>query len=186
MPNAYSAFDPYEDRTARDIRNRLSTAFIRAIETGDVRRLESDASVICPPDSERAFCSFADEQLDRYRRAIEMIRAERITDPLHRAVLLWNAGLFFEVHEILETVWNDAQRWRKEALRGLIQAAGVYVHWQRGAGQAAEKLAARAAAHLSTHREDLPELANIEALLEALTDPERPAPALEFIARRVE
>ena len=29
-------FDPYEDRVARDIRNRLSTKFVRALEAAGV------------------------------------------------------------------------------------------------------------------------------------------------------
>jgi hypothetical protein len=182
-PPKVETFDPYESRTARDIRNHLSGAFVRAVEAGDFRLLESAAQRICPSDAPRVYCDFVAGRMSRYRRAFDRIQTERVADPLHRAVLLWNEGLFFEVHEILESVWNASQRWRKEALRGWIQAAGVYIHRQRGADRAAKKLAVRAAAHLAANRRDLAEIGNLEELIEALSDPERPAPALEFMGR---
>ncbi len=185
LPNGSSIFDPYEDRTARNIRNRLSVAFVLAVQDSDFEGLLSSVQRICPPETGPVYCAFVNDRMNRYRRALETIRAQQAAAPIHQAVVLWNEGLFFEVHEILESVWNDSQRWRKEALRGLIQAAGVYVHRQRGADRAAERLADRAVAHLAAHRENLPEISNIEDLIEALTDPARPAPVLEFVGRMV-
>ena len=175
-----STFDPYESRPARQLRNRLSTVFVRAVETGEFAGLEKEAERICPADADPAGRAFACERMERYRRAFDRIRAEGTADPVQRAVLLWNEGLFFEVHEILERVWNDEQRWRKEALRGLIQAAGVFVHRERGAGEAAANLAARAASHLRRHRRKLDEIGNVEELVEALEDPGKPAPVLRI------
>jgi hypothetical protein len=173
-----STFDPYESRPARQIRNRLSTAFVRALETGEFADLQKEAERICPTDADPAGRAFACERMARYRRAFDRIRADGVADPVRRAVCLWNEGLYFEVHEILESVWNDDQRWRKEALRGLIQAAGVFVHRERGAGRAAAKLAARAASHLRRHRRDLAEIDNIEELIEVMENPDRAAPEL--------
>jgi len=185
MPAASANFDPYEDRTARDVRNRLSVAFVHAVQSGDLEGLLSAAGRICPPETGRVYCAFVNDRMNRYRRAFETIRARQAAAPIHQAVVLWNERLFFEVHEILESVWNDSQRWRKEALRGLIQAAGVYVHRQRGADRASERLADRAAAHLRAHRKDLPEIANVQELIEALVDPNRPAPVLAFMGRTI-
>ncbi|MCF8078018.1 MAG: DUF309 domain-containing protein [Desulfobacterales bacterium] len=180
MPTASFAFDPYEDRTALDIRNRLSVAFVRAIQNGDFEGLLSSVELICPPETGRVYCAFVNDRMNRYRRVLDTIRAQRVTDPIHQAVLLWNQALFFEVHEILESVWNDEQRWRKEALRGLIQAAGVYVHRQRGADRAADRLALRAVRHLKRRRKDLAEIENVEELIEALENSAIPAPVLRF------
>ncbi|MCF8052029.1 MAG: DUF309 domain-containing protein [Desulfobacterales bacterium] len=185
MPAASAIFDPYEDRTARDVRNRLSVAFVKAVRCGAFEGLLSAVERICPPGTGRVYCAFANNRMNQYRHAFETIRAAGTADPIFQAVVLWNEGLFFEVHEILESIWNDAQQWRKEALRGWIQAAGVYVHRQRGANRAAETLAARAAAHLKAHRRELSEIGNIEELVEALTDPDRPAPVLEFMGPMV-
>lgn len=183
LPNGSAIFDPYEDRTARDIRNRLSVAFVHAVQSGDLEGLLSAAERICPPEAGRVYCAFANHRMNQYRHAFETIQAGGIADPIPQAVLLWNEGLFFEVHEILESVWNDEQRWRKDVLRGWIQAAGVYIHRQRGAARAGATLAARAAAHLTAHRKSLPEISNIEELIEALADPNRPAPVLRFMGR---
>jgi hypothetical protein len=183
MPAASAIFDPYEDRTARDIRNRLSVAFVKAVRSGDLGELLSAAERICPPETGRVYCAFANDRMNQYRHAFETIQAAGTADPIFQAVVLWNEGLFFEVHEILESIWNDSQRWRKDALRGWIQAAGVYIHRQRKANRAADRLAARAAAHLKAHRRELSEIANIEELVEALSDPDRPAPVLGFMGR---
>ncbi|MGD8367249.1 MAG: DUF309 domain-containing protein [Desulfobacterales bacterium] len=173
-------FDPYESRLARQIRNRLSTAFVRAVETGEFAELEKEAEYVCPTGSDPAARDFACNRMERYRHAFDRIRAEGIADPIRRAAYLWNEGLFFEVHEILERIWNDEQRWRKEALRGLIQAAGVFVHRERGAHQAAKRLASRAASHLRRHRRNLAEIDNIEELIEALEDPGKAVPELRL------
>jgi hypothetical protein len=179
-PPELPAFDPYGSRTDRDVRNRLSTGFIRSIETGDLTGLAASAEAFCPPDAGPGCRAYVTERMDRYRRAFARIRGKTVRDPIHRALVLWNEGLFFEVHEILETVWNGRERQRKEALRGLIQAAGAFVHRQRGAARAAEKLARRGAGHLREHRQELEEIENIEELIEALEDPGRPAPALQL------
>jgi hypothetical protein len=175
-----SKFDPYESRPAREIRNQLSTAFVRALETAEFGNLEKEANRICPADTDPAGLDFACERIRRYRHVFDRIRTDGIVDPIRRAVYLWNEGLYFEVHEILETVWNGKERWRKEGLRGLIQAAGVFVHRERGAARAAEKLARRAAGHLREHRQELEEIENLEELIEALGDPGRPVPVLRF------
>ena len=45
----------------------------------------------------------------------------------------FNAGQYFEAHEVLEPLWL-AVRGRAEArfYQGLIQLAGAFVHWQKG------------------------------------------------------
>lgn len=45
----------------------------------------------------------------------------------------FNAGRYFEAHEVLEPLWL-AVRARAEArfYQGLIQLAGAFVHWQKG------------------------------------------------------
>ena len=180
FPPHVPTFDPYGSRTAREVRNRLSTGFIRSIEADDISGLADAAQRLCPPDADPGCRAYVAERMDRYRRAFAHILGENVREPIHRAVVLWNEGLFFEVHEILETIWNGKERWRKEALRGLIQAAGVFVHRERGMDRAAEKLAARAAAHLQRHCRQLAEIANIDEVIDALEDPARAAPVLRY------
>jgi predicted metal-dependent hydrolase len=58
-----------------------------------------------------------------------------------RAADLWNAGRYFDVHEILEIPWaackherktEPAKDPRRNAYHGLILLAAAVLHWERG------------------------------------------------------
>ncbi len=49
-----------------------------------------------------------------------------------RGVLVFNAGLFFEYHELLEDHWRAEIGDRKRFLQGLIQVAVGLHHWENG------------------------------------------------------
>jgi predicted metal-dependent hydrolase len=83
---------------------------------------------------------------------------------------LWNAGLYFELHELLETIWLDAPEPERSALKGWIQAAGACVHYQRGKPDAALGLAARARTYLRAGSTALAFIANLEEFIDALED----------------
>lgn len=51
---------------------------------------------------------------------------------LDQAAALFAAGLYFEVHEILEPRWMRAEGAKREALQGLIQVAVGYQHLANG------------------------------------------------------
>ena len=58
-------------------------------------------------------------------------------DPEHRrrfdrAVVLFNAGAYFEAHEDWETTWHEAVGEERRWLQGLIQLAAAFVHYDRG------------------------------------------------------
>ena len=55
-----------------------------------------------------------------------------MVDPRYQAIYLWNLELFFEMHELLETIWLKTPEPERSALKGLIRAAGVYYHFKRG------------------------------------------------------
>ena len=72
---------------------------------------------------------------ERARRAARALadRALDASDPpleiaLAQAGVLFAAGLYFEVHEILEPHWMRAEGVERETLQGLIQAAVGYQH----------------------------------------------------------
>ncbi len=77
------------------------------------------------------------------QQALEIIRGG-ITDPIQQAVVLWNLGLFFEVHEVLEHVWYTAEGKMKATLQALIRAAGVYIKREYGFNDSADRIAAKA------------------------------------------
>jgi hypothetical protein len=64
-------------------------------------------------------------------------RAARWTAPAKRlaaagAVALYNAGRFWEAHEVLETVWRATTGRERECWQGLILAAAAMLHRERG------------------------------------------------------
>lgn len=65
-------------------------------------------------------------------------------DPVARAVVraasLWREGLFFEVHEILEAVWQRERGDRRQGLQGVIQIAVAWHHLAHGNPRGARRL----------------------------------------------
>ncbi|MGH7304735.1 MAG: DUF309 domain-containing protein, partial [Candidatus Rokuibacteriota bacterium] len=53
-------------------------------------------------------------------------------DLLDAAAMLFDAHLYFEVHELLEPSWRDAEGAEREALQGVIQIAVGYQHLANG------------------------------------------------------
>jgi hypothetical protein len=49
-----------------------------------------------------------------------------------RGIELFNAGQYFECHEVLEELWLAAQGAEREFLHAVIQAAVALHHYQRG------------------------------------------------------
>ena len=49
-----------------------------------------------------------------------------------RAVVLFNAGAFYEAHEDWEALWLEAEGAHRLWLQGLIQYAAAFVHFSRG------------------------------------------------------
>ena len=74
----------------------------------------------------------------RARRASEALADAPLARPadtgaaLAAAARLFDAGLFFEVHELLEPHWLVAERDTREALQGLIQIAVGWQHLANG------------------------------------------------------
>lgn len=138
-------FDPFRDRQARLIRNTLSSAFIvslrdqnpAAVVTAGNHLLEQEIAV------EKRF--YILDRLSRYKKCMAAIEHQGIKGILPQSFVLWDAELFFEVHEMLEGLWMQAQGREKAALQGLIRAAGVYILMAGGSRQGVEKMAAKAA-----------------------------------------
>lgn len=74
-------------------------------------------------------------------------------DAVERAVVqaaaLWNEGLFFEVHEVLEAVWQRETGDRRQALQGLIQIAVAWHHLAHGNPRGARTLMREGRARLA-------------------------------------
>jgi hypothetical protein len=80
--------------------------------------------------------AYARDRARRFAAALGWLRAEDgLGDVLRAARAAWDAGLFFEVHELLEPEWLRASGPRKTALQGLI-LAGAGLHHLVGANRA--------------------------------------------------
>ena len=66
------------------------------------------------------------------------------------AATLWNEGLFFEVHEVLEAVWKTAAGTERQALQGVIQVAVAYHHLAHGNRRGARSLLAEGRSRLAS------------------------------------
>ena len=86
-----------------------------------------------------AWAAHARELAQRCRRAVEALGG-RALDPrepslrtaLAQAAVLFDAGLYFEVHELLEPYWLRASGIERETVQGLIQIAVGFQHLANG------------------------------------------------------
>ena len=82
----------------------------------------------------RSELSSAISRVDAYCRALETfrrrpIRSEGVLErAMKEAACLFNEGLFFEVHEVLEAVWLKEEGQVRLLLQGLIQIAAGFHH----------------------------------------------------------
>ncbi len=65
----------------------------------------------------------------------EAEREARIHRALREGLDLYNAGRFFEAHEVLEDVWLVEEGEDKPFLQGLIKIAAAFVHFKKGTYQ---------------------------------------------------
>src|SRR5262249_11990728 len=95
-------------------------------------------------------------------------------DPVGRAIVhataLWNEGLFFEVHEVLEAVWQRESGDRRQALQGVIQIAVAWHHLAHGNPRGARTLLREGRARLAASPPETLPLLDCDALV-AETEP---------------
>lgn len=160
-------FHPFEDRLSRDIRNELSEGLSTAVSTGDTGDLRRTIERFRAQQLASFYLEYIDEREKKYQKALADI-GNTVKDPIAQAVILWNLGLFFEVHEVLEHIWYAATGSEKATLQALIRAAGVYIKLEHGYDAAATKIGAKAVAVLEDNRELLRPYFEPEQLLTPL------------------
>lgn len=114
------------------------------------------------------YADYIENRLERYEQVFEKIISNGIDDAKIQMLVFWNQGLFFEVHDHLERLWQQNTGDERQAIKGLIQAAGVYVHLQFNRRQAAEKLAAKAMNRILKFAECLSFIDNLNLLVNKL------------------
>ena len=163
-------FDPFRDRLSRDIRNDLSESLLTCLRDGLSTAARAVAERYLASPIEPCHRAYINDRLERYERFLALVRGE--SDPLRQGFVLWELGLYFEVHEILEQAWLRAEGTEKELLQALIRAAGVRIKRECGFEAAAAKMAAKALPVLTAHRQRLAAYIDPDPLLSLL----EPAP----------
>ena len=123
-------------------RNRLAELIIEAVHDAAARAelstlatsLTSAATWITSDDPRHAHLAHR-----RARAAAHALEREPLWprdlglgDVLRAAAVLFDAGLHFEVHDLLEPHWGTADGPARQALQGLIQVAVGYQHHANG------------------------------------------------------
>ncbi len=170
-------FNPFIDRLSRDIRNELSEGLAAAVETGNGDLLAKTVAKYRQQPLADYYRTYLEDRYSRYGKALAVISPD-ITDPIHRGLGLWDLGLYFEVHEVLEHAWYTAEGAMKLTLQALIRAAGVYIKREYGFYDSAARIAEKAVPVLEANRELLAKYFNPDRLISVLTVAEIPAPRL--------
>jgi hypothetical protein len=144
------------------LRNRLADVILAAVHDprarATLRALADDAAALErwlePP--ERAHAPLLRQRARAASEALGAVHgvppAPALEDVLVVAAALFDAGLGYEVHEMLEPHWRRAEGEEREALQGLIQIAVGYQHLANGNRAGARALLAEGAGRLDDRR----------------------------------
>lgn len=171
-------FDPFNNRLARDIRNSLAEKFVDALLQVDKSGYQRTAEQWLAKNLDDEYTGYIQDRLKRFDGIFNQIKKIRLKDPKLQALIIWNHGLFFEVHEHLERIWQKTTGDEYQALKGLIQAAGVYIHLKFGHRAAAEKLAVKSLGRIQKYADCLTFIANLNMLLDKLNNLDSAPPQL--------
>ncbi|MBI9090666.1 MAG: DUF309 domain-containing protein [Desulfobacterium sp.] len=148
-----------------------------SIQRGNIDPSQAVAEQLRPDHGEPVIEQYIDDRITRYQAVIAQIRSATlpVDDTYAVALLLWDQGLFFEVHEWVEAKWLYSSGPGKLVLQALIRAAGTYVHLEAGCPEKAKKMVAKALPPLIQHKALVPGFFNVDVLIASL-DPLNPVP----------
>jgi len=157
-------FNPFEDRTDRDVRNLLGSAFICALHKGDrapVAQAVSDLGRKKLPDRAQSYIT---ARYARYTAVLSQMSSNPLlgADLYATAGLLWDESLFFECHEWLEQNYRTLQGQEKKVLQAMIRTAGTFELLTYNRKKAAVSVAGKALSVLEPHSLQVPESFNIQ------------------------
>lgn len=178
QPAPPPGFDPFKIREDRQIRNRLSSALIFSIQQGNpvYQDVADRLSARHPAIRCRQYLR---DRTSRYDRVWESLIQKGFHDIPSQFRWVWNLGLFFECHELLEKEWRTVPHNQRQALKGLIQAAGAYEHMAYGRLGSAERLAGKALDTIAEVIELLTPFVEPRTLLNALITLNQGPPRIE-------
>jgi hypothetical protein len=140
------------------LRNRLAATILEAVDDAQARR--ALATLATAPDTwlgpeERQWAALVSARARRASEALATLppsTARGLDATLNAAARLYEAGLHFEVHELLEPHWMAASGETREALQGVIQASVGWQHLANDNLAGARSLLTEGAARLRGQR----------------------------------
>ena len=181
---AAGKFDPFSDRLSRDIRNTLSEAFIDALSRMEPSAYRDEAGIWRAKNPSEIYLEYIQNRLQSYDQVFKQIKVNQLVDPLLRSLVIWNNGLFFEFHDHLEGIWIQATGDKKQALKGLIKAAGAYIHNEYGRQEAVKSISVKSHNLIRQYSHGLTFITNLDVLIQKLIALDPIPPRLENPALR--
>lgn len=117
------------------------------------------------PNLEPGYAQYVKTRMARYEEAYAIIEQKKSKEVLQQAAILWDLELYFEMHELLEPEWKEAEGGRRRVLQGLIRAAGMKIHAENNNAEAVVKMGAKALADLVKYGGELTGFVKLEAIL---------------------
>ncbi len=158
-------FDPFMNRRARDIRNDLSHAFLRALAETNTAIFQRCGAEYLQQQLAPVFTNYVKVRLAKFTQAYASIAQFSSPGILQQAAIFWDLELYYEMHELLEHEWKEAEGSRRRALQGLIRAAGMKIHAENRNVKTAAKMGLKALADLEDHGGRLEGFTRLEAVL---------------------
>ena len=163
-------FDPFNNRLARDIRNILSKSFLESLREKDASIFHKKAAEYLKQDLEQVYQVYVKTRLVKFDDVFVVIEHGQIHDGLKQAGILWEHGLFYEMHELLERYWKDSSGSKRKALQGLIRAAGMKIHMESGNTKAAITMGLKARDDLQLYGKTLKGFDKLESISADIAD----------------
>ena len=161
-----AAFNPFEDRLSRDIRNDLSESILEVLDSHSIAPAQAVADAYKKQHLNPIYRDYIEDRITRYEASLARIGPQ--TSILRTGAVLWDNGLYFEVHEVLEPPWMNAIGDEKLLLQAMIRAAGVYINLELDYRDRAAKISAKALPVLRQFRDTLQRDLDADALVTAL------------------
>jgi predicted metal-dependent hydrolase len=117
------------------------------------------------PNLEPGYAQYVKTRMARYEEAYAIIKQKKTKEVLQQAAIFWDLELYFEMHELLEPEWKEAEGGRRRALQGLIWAACMKIHAGNNNAKAVVKMGAKASADLVKYGGELTGFVTLEAIL---------------------
>lgn len=112
-----------------------------------------DASFVLKPQY-GPFLGYFRQQTSRLLEALRVLTKggrPRASSDLRRGTALFNAGLFFECHELLEGLWKATSGADKAFYHGVVQVAAAFYHYEKHNRHGAVTLLTKGLAKLATY-----------------------------------